>query len=33
MYGFYEEVNRKYDNVNVWNYFKDLFDYLTIVIF
>ena len=29
-YGFYEEVNRKYGNVNVWNYFTDLFDYLPI---
>ncbi len=31
MYGFYEEIYIKYGNVNEWNYFKDLFDYLTIV--
>ena len=29
-YGFLEEVNRKYGNSNVWNYFTDLFDYLPI---
>lgn len=27
-YGFYEEINRKYGNSNVWGYFTDLFDYL-----
>ena len=29
-YGFLEEVNRKYGNSNVWNYFTDIFDYLPI---
>ncbi len=29
-YGFSEEVNKKYGNSNVWNYFTDLFDYLPI---
>ena len=29
-YGFLEEVNKKYGNSNVWNYFTDLFDYLPI---
>lgn len=28
MYGFYDEVIRKYGNVNVWKMFTDLFDYL-----
>jgi serine/threonine-protein phosphatase 6 catalytic subunit len=27
-YGFYEEVKRKYGNVNVWKYVTDVFDYL-----
>ena len=29
-YGFYEEISRKYGNVNPWRYFNDLFDYLPI---
>lgn len=29
-YGFYEECRRKYGNVDVWTYFTDMFDYLTI---
>lgn len=29
-YGFYEESNRKYGNVNIWKYFNELFDYLPI---
>ena len=28
MYGFHEEVNRKYGNSNVWKYCNDVFDYL-----
>ena len=28
MYGFHEEVTRKYGNSNVWKYCNDLFDYL-----
>ncbi len=28
MYGFHEEVNRKYGNSNVWKYCNDTFDYL-----
>lgn len=28
MYGFYEEINRKYGNTNVWKYCNDVFDYL-----
>jgi len=30
VYGFYNEVIRKYNNVRVWQYFVDLFDYLPI---
>lgn len=29
-YGFYEEVFRKYGNINPWKYFTDVFDYLPI---
>lgn len=28
MYGFHEEVNRKYGNLNVWKMCNDTFDYL-----
>ena len=28
IYGFYDEIQRKYGNVNVWKYCTDLFDYL-----
>jgi len=28
MYGFHEEVTRKYGNANVWKYCNELFDYL-----
>ena len=28
MYGFYDEVIRKYGDVSVWKMFTDLFDYL-----
>ena len=28
MYGFYDEVLKKYGNLNVWKYATDLFDYL-----
>ena len=27
-YGFYDECQRKYGNINVWKYFTELFDYL-----
>jgi len=27
-YGFYDEINRKYGNINPWKYFTDVFDYL-----
>ena len=30
MYGFYGECCRKYGNSNVWKYFTDMFDYLTL---
>lgn len=30
IYGFYTECNRKYGNANVWKYFTDMFDFLTI---
>ena len=29
-YGFYTECSRKYGNANVWHYFTDMFDYLTL---
>lgn len=28
MYGFFDEISRKYGNSNVWKYFNDTFDYL-----
>jgi len=28
VYGFYDEIAKKYGNHNVWNYFTDTFDYL-----
>lgn len=28
MYGFYDEILKKYGNLNVWKYATDLFDYL-----
>lgn len=30
MYGFYEEVSKKYGNANPWKYFTDIFDYFAI---
>ena len=30
MYGFYDEINKKYGNPNVWYYFTEAFDYLPI---
>ena len=30
VYGFYAECVRKYGNANIWKYFTDMFDYLTI---
>ena len=32
VYGFYTECLRKYGNANVWQYFTDLFDYLTLAV-
>lgn len=29
-YGFYTECTRKYGNANVWTYFTDMFDFLTL---
>lgn len=28
MYGFYDEIGKKYGNYNVWYYFNDAFDFL-----
>jgi len=28
MYGFQEEINKKYGNTSVWKMFNDTFDYL-----
>ena len=28
VYGFYEEITRKYGNANAWEYFTDIFDYM-----
>jgi serine/threonine-protein phosphatase PPG1 len=28
--GFYTECSRKYGNANVWHYFTDMFDFLTL---
>lgn len=30
VYGFYNECMKKYGNSNVWSYFTDMFDYLTV---
>lgn len=30
VYGFYSECIKKYGNSSVWNYFTDMFDYLTV---
>jgi len=30
VYGFYTECSRKYGSTNVWRYFTDMFDYLTL---
>ena len=30
-YGFYTECSRKYGNPNVWHYFTDMFDFLTLI--
>ena len=29
-YGFYTECQRKYGSANVWTYFTDMFDFLTL---
>ena len=29
-YGFYEEIQHKYGNTNPWNYFMEVFDYMSI---
>ncbi len=29
-YGFYTECSRKYGNANVWHYFTDMFDFMTL---
>lgn len=29
-YGFYTECTRKYGSANVWTYFTDMFDFLTL---
>ncbi|KAL9641872.1 hypothetical protein ABK040_000252 [Willaertia magna] len=30
VYGFYQECLQKYGNINIWKYFTDMFDYLTV---